>query len=109
MVLLLFERHDLPVADHLLDHARHQASIGDAPARIVQETDMAEEHEPPPPESKLTRSKARWAREGRFLTGKTFTGKTFTGKTFIDKTCTDKTSRPGAQRLWRVGCQSNDS
>ena len=32
-------------------------------------TDMADEHEPPP-ESKLTRSKARWAREGKFLTGK---------------------------------------
>jgi len=31
---------------------------------------MAEEQEPPP-ESKLTRSKERWAREGRFLTGKT--------------------------------------
>src|ERR1700755_1945834 len=31
---------------------------------------MAEEHDPPP-ESKLTRSKQRWAREGRFLTGKT--------------------------------------
>jgi DMSO/TMAO reductase YedYZ molybdopterin-dependent catalytic subunit len=31
---------------------------------------MAEDHDPPP-ESKLTRSKERWAREGRFLTGKT--------------------------------------
>src|ERR1700676_4854781 len=31
---------------------------------------MADEHEPPPI-SKLTRSKQRWAREGRFLTGKT--------------------------------------
>jgi DMSO/TMAO reductase YedYZ molybdopterin-dependent catalytic subunit len=30
---------------------------------------MAEQNEPPP-ESKLTRSKERWAREGRFLTGK---------------------------------------
>src|SRR5882724_9226621 len=30
---------------------------------------MTDDHEPPP-ESKLTRSKARWAREGRFLTGK---------------------------------------
>jgi DMSO/TMAO reductase YedYZ molybdopterin-dependent catalytic subunit len=30
---------------------------------------MADENEPPP-ESKLTRSKARWAREGKFLTGK---------------------------------------
>jgi len=30
---------------------------------------MAEGNEPPP-ESKLTRSKARWAREGKFLTGK---------------------------------------
>ena len=29
---------------------------------------MADENEPPP-ESKLTRSKARWAREGKFLTG----------------------------------------
>ena len=29
---------------------------------------MAEENEPPP--SKLTRTKERWAREGRFLTGK---------------------------------------
>jgi hypothetical protein len=33
----------------------------------------------PPPTSKLTRSKKRWAREGRFLAG--------------------KTSRPEAQRL----------
>jgi DMSO/TMAO reductase YedYZ molybdopterin-dependent catalytic subunit len=31
---------------------------------------MPEEAEPPP-DSKLTRSKQRWAREGRFLTGKT--------------------------------------
>src|ERR1700760_1411878 len=31
---------------------------------------MAEDHEPPP-DSKLTRSKQRWAQEGRFLTGKT--------------------------------------
>ena len=31
---------------------------------------MADENEPPPT-SKLTRSKQRWAREGRFLTGKT--------------------------------------
>ena len=31
---------------------------------------MADEHEPPP-DSKLTRSKQRWAQEGRFLTGKT--------------------------------------
>ena len=30
---------------------------------------MADENEPPP-ESKLTRSKERWAREGKFLTGK---------------------------------------
>ena len=30
---------------------------------------MADDNEPPP-ESKLTRSKERWAREGRFLTGK---------------------------------------
>src|SRR5205823_4138443 len=32
--------------------------------------DMADENEPPPV-SKLTRTKQRWAREGRFLTGKT--------------------------------------
>ena len=31
---------------------------------------MTDENEPPP-DSKLTRSKQRWAREGRFLTGKT--------------------------------------
>ena len=31
---------------------------------------MSDENEPPA-ESKLTRSKQRWAREGRFLTGKT--------------------------------------
>src|SRR6266403_4606733 len=31
---------------------------------------MADENEPPP-DSKLTRTKQRWAREGRFLTGKT--------------------------------------
>ena len=31
---------------------------------------MADENEQPPP-SKLTRTKQRWAREGRFLTGKT--------------------------------------
>jgi DMSO/TMAO reductase YedYZ molybdopterin-dependent catalytic subunit len=31
---------------------------------------MADEQEPPP-DSKLTRSKQRWAQEGRFLTGKT--------------------------------------
>src|SRR3981081_2458370 len=31
---------------------------------------MSDEHDPPP-DSKLTRSKQRWAREGRFLTGKT--------------------------------------
>jgi DMSO/TMAO reductase YedYZ molybdopterin-dependent catalytic subunit len=31
--------------------------------------EMSDENEPPP-ESKLTRSKERWAREGRFLTGK---------------------------------------
>jgi DMSO/TMAO reductase YedYZ molybdopterin-dependent catalytic subunit len=31
---------------------------------------MAEESDEPP-ESKLTRTKQRWAREGRFLTGKT--------------------------------------
>ncbi|HEV7409733.1 MAG TPA: molybdopterin-dependent oxidoreductase, partial [Bradyrhizobium sp.] len=30
---------------------------------------MADENDPPPA-SKLTRSKQRWAREGRFLTGK---------------------------------------
>jgi hypothetical protein len=30
---------------------------------------MTDENEPPPI-SKLTRSKERWAREGRFLTGK---------------------------------------
>ena len=30
---------------------------------------MADEHEPPP-DSKLTRSKQRWAQEGRFLTGR---------------------------------------
>ena len=28
----------------------------------------------PPPESKLTRSKERWAREGKFLTGKIAAG-----------------------------------
>ena len=39
---------------------------------------MADEAEPPP-DSKLTRSKQRWAQEGRFLTG--------------------RTSRPGEQRL----------
>ena len=43
---------------------------------------MADENEPPP-ESKLTRSKERWAREGRFLTG--------------------TTARPGEQRLPRPG------
>jgi DMSO/TMAO reductase YedYZ molybdopterin-dependent catalytic subunit len=32
-------------------------------------TDMADDREPPP-DSKLTRSKQRWAEEGRFLTGK---------------------------------------
>jgi DMSO/TMAO reductase YedYZ molybdopterin-dependent catalytic subunit len=32
---------------------------------------MSDENEPPA-ESKLTRTKQRWAREGRFLTGKTF-------------------------------------
>ena len=32
--------------------------------------DMTEQNDPPP-DSKLTRSKERWAREGRFLTGKT--------------------------------------
>jgi len=32
--------------------------------------DMDDENDPPPI-SKLTRSKQRWAREGRFLTGKT--------------------------------------
>ena len=32
-------------------------------------SDMADDNEPPP-ESKLTRSKERWAREGKFLTGK---------------------------------------
>ena len=32
--------------------------------------DMTDD-EQQPPESKLTRSKERWAREGRFLTGKT--------------------------------------
>ena len=31
---------------------------------------MADDREPPP-DSKLTRSKQRWAAEGRFLTGKT--------------------------------------
>src|SRR5229473_218165 len=31
---------------------------------------MADENEPPPV-SKLTRTKQKWAREGRFLTGKT--------------------------------------
>src|SRR5829696_5128717 len=31
--------------------------------------DMSDDQEPPP-ESKLTRSKARWAREGKFLTGR---------------------------------------
>src|ERR1700681_648909 len=31
---------------------------------------MTDEQDPPP-DSKLTRSKQRWAREGRFLTGKT--------------------------------------
>src|SRR5258708_38958108 len=31
---------------------------------------MSEQNDPPP-DSKLTRSKERWAREGRFLTGKT--------------------------------------
>jgi hypothetical protein len=31
---------------------------------------MADENEPPPV-SKLTRTKQRWAREGRFLTGRT--------------------------------------
>ena len=30
---------------------------------------MTDDHEPPP-ESKLTRAKERWAREGKFLTGK---------------------------------------
>ena len=32
---------------------------------------MTDENNSPPPDSKLTRSKQRWAREGRFLTGKT--------------------------------------
>jgi DMSO/TMAO reductase YedYZ molybdopterin-dependent catalytic subunit len=32
---------------------------------------MADENDSPPADSKLTRSKQRWAREGRFLTGKT--------------------------------------
>jgi DMSO/TMAO reductase YedYZ molybdopterin-dependent catalytic subunit len=54
---------------------------------------MADDNEPPP-ESKLTRSKARWAKEGRFLTGKTFTGDSFTDESF-----TDKTSCPNEQRL----------
>src|ERR1700704_1112495 len=31
--------------------------------------EMTDDHDPPPA-SKLTRSKERWAREGRFLTGK---------------------------------------
>src|SRR5260221_5208193 len=31
--------------------------------------DMSDDHEPPP-ETKLTRSKERWAREGRFLIGR---------------------------------------
>src|SRR3954471_14023251 len=31
---------------------------------------MADEDDPLPPDSKLTRSKQRWAREGRFLTGR---------------------------------------
>src|SRR5215475_10360078 len=33
------------------------------------ESTMADENEPPP-ESKLTRTKEKWAREGRFLTGR---------------------------------------
>jgi DMSO/TMAO reductase YedYZ molybdopterin-dependent catalytic subunit len=32
---------------------------------------LTHENDSPPPDSKLTRSKQRWAREGRFLTGKT--------------------------------------
>src|ERR1700733_2973029 len=32
---------------------------------------MADDNNAPPPDSKLTRSKQRWAREGKFLTGKT--------------------------------------
>src|SRR6266436_5971283 len=34
LVLLLSQRHDMSVADHLRDDARHQARIGDAPSRI---------------------------------------------------------------------------
>src|SRR3978361_2114177 len=78
MVLLLSQRHDLPVADHLRDDARHKACLGNAPARIAGLI-VVDDNDPPPSDSKLTRSKERWAREGRFLTG--------------------KTSRPEAQRL----------
>ena len=45
--------------------------LGDASSRVngTRSEAMTEDHEPPP-ESKLTRSKERWAREGRFLTGR---------------------------------------
>src|SRR4029079_4436795 len=68
MVLLLSQRHDLPLAHHLCDDARYQTCIRDASPR-VSGPDMADENDPPP-ESKLTRSKERWAREGKFLTGR---------------------------------------
>ncbi len=35
VVLLLSQRHDLPVAADLFDHARHQARIGDASPRVT--------------------------------------------------------------------------
>ena len=50
-------------------------AIGDASPRITQGVEMTDENEPPP-DSKLTRSKQRWAREGRFLTGKTSRART---------------------------------
>src|SRR6202165_5744674 len=47
---------------------RCTATSEDATNRMA--GDMADQNEPPS-DSKLTRTKKRWAREGRFLTGKT--------------------------------------
>ncbi len=63
VVLLLSQRHDLPLAAHLCDHARHQARLRDASPRVTG-LDMADENEPPP-ESKLTRSKAALGARGQ--------------------------------------------
>src|SRR5262249_51597274 len=100
MVLLLSERHDFPVADHLFDHARHQARIGDAPARIARGTEQG---------TGQATEQGTFGKRATIITA-AIPGPSSAIAAIDAGRLLPRSARDGVtSRLWRVGCQSSDS